>query len=98
MSAETTPDIKFTDLGSVRVKLDSSSVKQPCQVQLVLTVEDTGIGIPKALSKEVFKPFLQADSADSRRGGRDRPRSCRDPGARGFDGRLHPARKARLPR
>jgi PAS domain S-box-containing protein len=61
--------IKFTDLGSVRVKLDSSSVKQPCQVQLVLTVEDTGIGIPKALSKEVFKPFLQADSADSRRGG-----------------------------
>lgn len=61
--------IKFTDHGSVRVQLDSAPGKQPGQVQLVLTVEDTGIGIPRALSKEVFKPFLQADPADSRRAG-----------------------------
>jgi PAS domain S-box-containing protein len=61
--------IKFTDHGSVRVKLDSAPGKQPGLVQLVLTVEDTGIGIPRALSKEIFKPFLQADPADSRRAG-----------------------------
>ena len=61
--------IKFTDHGSVRVRLDSAPGKQPGQVQLVLTVEDTGIGIPRSLSKEVFKPFLQADPADSRRAG-----------------------------
>jgi PAS domain S-box-containing protein len=61
--------IKFTDRGSVRVKLDCDPGKQTGQVLLVLTVEDTGIGIPRALAKEVFKPFSQADPADGRRAG-----------------------------
>lgn len=61
--------IKFTDCGSVRVKMDFAPGKQPGLILLVLTVEDTGIGIPRALAKEVFKPFRQADPADGRRAG-----------------------------
>lgn len=55
--------------GSVRVKLDCDPGKEPGRMLLVLTVEDTGIGIPRALAKEVFKPFSQADPADGRRAG-----------------------------
>lgn len=61
--------IKFTDSGSVRVRVDHGPGKQPGHALLVLTVEDTGIGIPRALAKEVFKPFRQADPADGRRSG-----------------------------
>lgn len=61
--------IKFTERGSVSVKLECAPEKVPGSLLLILTVDDTGIGIPRDLSNEVFKPFLQADPADTRQAG-----------------------------
>jgi PAS domain S-box-containing protein len=61
--------IKFTDQGSILVSLQARPGKGPEHVQLILTVEDTGIGIPKGASREIFKPFQQAATADNRQSG-----------------------------
>ncbi|GJP54723.1 hypothetical protein CLOM_g13773 [Closterium sp. NIES-68] len=38
----------------------------PRTVRLVITVEDTGEGIPKAAQKNILKPFTQADASTTR--------------------------------
>jgi len=53
--------IKFTQRGEVvvRVRLEDA--------QLVIDVEDTGIGIPEASRDRIFEPFFQVDRAASKR-------------------------------
>jgi signal transduction histidine kinase/CheY-like chemotaxis protein len=54
--------IKFTDAGYVRLQVDFTSV-------LEMTVSDSGIGIPFEKQNEIFEPFAQVDTSDSRRHG-----------------------------
>ncbi|MEZ4742562.1 MAG: ATP-binding protein [Bdellovibrionota bacterium] len=52
--------VKFTDSGSVVVKVELN------EEQIVITVKDTGIGIPAKSQKHLFTPFTQL-SADPKR-------------------------------
>ncbi len=60
--------IKFTHSGGifigVRLNKDESG-----HVELLLSVEDTGIGISKEHADRLFKPFSQIDSSDTRKYG-----------------------------
>ena len=54
--------VKFTEHGSVRVhasEVDGGS-------NLLVRVEDTGVGIAPAVLDRIFEPFVQADSSSSR--------------------------------
>ncbi len=58
--------VKFTEAGSVTVSLAADLDAPPC---LVITVQDTGIGIPLEKQAELFQPFVQADGSTTRRYG-----------------------------
>lgn len=49
--------IKFTDSGSIDLKVEKSNES------ILFTVEDTGIGIPSDRLKTIFTPFEQIDSS-----------------------------------
>jgi PAS domain S-box-containing protein len=59
--------IKFTSSGSIKVNVlaeNQSVVKMPEDreeyiVDLIIKVEDTGIGISKKMQKQIFEPFVQ---------------------------------------
>lgn len=63
-----TNSIKFTSEGSVKL---AAEVKEETNetVDVVFTVEDTGIGIEEEVRKRLFKPFSQADPSTARRFG-----------------------------
>ena len=54
--------VKFTELGSVRVQ--ASLVDEGAN--LLIRVDDTGVGIAPAVLERIFEPFVQADSSSSR--------------------------------
>jgi signal transduction histidine kinase/ActR/RegA family two-component response regulator len=56
--------IKFTPEGQVSVRLDADGSDPEL---LVLTVSDTGIGIPAEQQARIFAPFTQVDEGFSRR-------------------------------
>jgi signal transduction histidine kinase/CheY-like chemotaxis protein len=61
--------VKFTDRGEVRLRLWTQPGAGDEQIELLLQVSDTGIGIsPEALPK-VFEAFSQADNSTTRRYG-----------------------------
>lgn len=63
-----TNSIKFTSEGYV--KLTVAVRKETSEsIEIVFTVEDTGIGIEEEVQKRLFKPFSQADSSTARRFG-----------------------------
>jgi signal transduction histidine kinase/HPt (histidine-containing phosphotransfer) domain-containing protein len=59
--------VKFTDTGSVRVTAER--VDAAAGVKLRVTVEDTGIGIPREVQPHLFEEFAQADVSVARRFG-----------------------------
>jgi PAS domain S-box-containing protein len=63
-----TNSIKFTSVGSVTLEV---AVLQETHdtIEVLFTVEDTGIGIEEEVRKRLFKPFSQADSSTARRFG-----------------------------
>ncbi|MCJ1394067.1 hypothetical protein MMC18_006945 [Xylographa bjoerkii] len=63
-----TNSIKFTSQGSVKL---SVMVKEETTetVDILFSIEDTGIGIEEDVRKRLFKPFSQADSSTARRFG-----------------------------
>jgi signal transduction histidine kinase/DNA-binding response OmpR family regulator/HPt (histidine-containing phosphotransfer) domain-containing protein len=60
--------IKFTGEGEVSVWVDVDE-KTANQVQLHVTIKDTGIGIPLHKHKDIFDAFTQADSSTTRQYG-----------------------------
>jgi two-component system, sensor histidine kinase len=60
--------VKFTDAGKIAVTI-AAAPDTGAGRRLVLTVEDTGIGIPKEALKRVFDAFTQSDVSDTRRFG-----------------------------
>lgn len=59
--------IKFTQKGSICLRVSRNSSSLPGS--LLFSVQDTGIGIPKAKHKDIFQPFTQADSTTTKRYG-----------------------------
>lgn len=51
--------IKFTDKGGVRLNVIRQPSTNNSDVRLLFGIEDTGIGIPKQLQKDVFEAFNQ---------------------------------------
>lgn len=61
---------KFTDEGEVLLKVEPAApVDETSDVQLRVTVRDTGVGIPLEQQGRLFQAFTQADSSTSRRYG-----------------------------
>lgn len=55
--------VKFTQLGSVTVYLESGQVGESGKSELLVRVEDTGIGIAPDKLKSIFNSFEQADNS-----------------------------------
>ena len=63
-----TNSIKFTSEG--HVKLVAKAQKETDDmIEVIFSVEDTGIGIDEEVRKRLFKPFSQADSSTARKFG-----------------------------
>ena len=60
--------IKFTPKGEIHVRMDLDELG-PDDLQLRLSVRDTGIGISKTAIEKLFKPFSQADASTTRKFG-----------------------------
>jgi PAS domain S-box-containing protein len=58
--------VKFTDAGTVSVSL-STLVRAGKRPVLLLSVEDSGVGIPEDLQAMVFEPFTQAEAVFTKR-------------------------------
>ena len=59
--------VKFTDNGYVLVDVDGEEDGEKCD--LVLSVKDTGIGVPEDQIPRMFEKFVQADGSHTRRFG-----------------------------
>lgn len=58
--------IKFTEQGEVVVRVSVES-RQNDEIQLLISVRDTGIGIAPEDQKRIFSPFTQVDASTTRR-------------------------------
>jgi signal transduction histidine kinase/DNA-binding response OmpR family regulator len=60
--------VKFTKKDEVMVSVENESLKES-EVELIFSVKDTGIGIPKEKLADIFESFTQADSSTTRKYG-----------------------------
>lgn len=60
--------VKFTESGSIHIKVECMSIENGL-ASLRFSVKDTGIGMTREQSRQVFDPFSQADSSTTRRFG-----------------------------
>ncbi|WP_459937294.1 transporter substrate-binding domain-containing protein [Desulfonatronum parangueonense] len=58
--------VKFTSKGKVQVHLEPLSLNNCMKPRVLITVEDTGIGIPDEKLANLFKPFSQVDASYTR--------------------------------
>ena len=62
--------VKFTDEGFVKLKVGTLKVDEHLsKIDLVLSVEDSGIGIPQSQIHHIFKSFEQQEGQDNRKFG-----------------------------
>jgi signal transduction histidine kinase/CheY-like chemotaxis protein len=52
--------VKFTDRGSINVRLNWEREDSSSHITLTIQVQDTGVGIPPDKLESIFKPFVQA--------------------------------------
>ncbi|BAH75335.1 ATP-binding protein [Solidesulfovibrio magneticus] len=62
--------VKFTEKGKIRI--DASLLpllpsSKSSAIRVLITVHDTGVGIPEEYIKDIFEPFVQADGSYTRR-------------------------------
>lgn len=60
--------IKFTDKGNITIKVESTNQNNK-SYELLISVTDTGVGIPKESQAKLFSAFVQADSSITRKFG-----------------------------
>jgi two-component system sensor histidine kinase EvgS len=61
--------IKFTEQGQVHLNLQLDATSDPQQVRVLISVQDTGVGISQEQQQRLFQPFAQAGgSAHGRKG------------------------------
>ncbi len=62
--------IKFTEKGFIRVKLQADNKDEiRSKLDLLITIEDSGIGIPEEQQQLIFEEFSQSSGQDARRYG-----------------------------
>ncbi|GAB5558415.1 MAG: hypothetical protein SynsKO_00620 [Synoicihabitans sp.] len=62
--------LKFTRNGSIEISADATiDPTDETRVKLIITVSDTGIGIPLAFQEKVFEPFRQVEEGSNRNHG-----------------------------
>ena len=61
--------VKFTEHGSVSIRVHALPRSQPCRLDVRIDVEDTGIGISEKDQGQLFSDFMQADASTTRRFG-----------------------------
>ncbi len=54
--------VKFTEVGTVAIHVEDTKLRTNGHSRISFKVEDTGVGIPQSQLKNVFKPFVQAES------------------------------------
>ncbi|BAH73653.1 PAS domain S-box protein [Solidesulfovibrio magneticus] len=59
--------IKFTEKGEIRIDASLLPSSSDSHVRVLVTVRDTGIGIPEEHLKGIFEPFVQAEASYTRR-------------------------------
>ena len=60
--------VKYTDRGSVTLRMDSQPVEHPQYCHLVMEVQDTGVGITADDQDRIFEPFVQAGKLSKQKG------------------------------
>ncbi|TYQ16677.1 UNVERIFIED_CONTAM: signal transduction histidine kinase [Acetivibrio alkalicellulosi] len=60
--------VKFTEKGEIIVEIEKTNETKDC-VSVKIEVSDTGIGIPKEILNNLFKPFTQGDISTTRKYG-----------------------------
>jgi len=61
--------LKFTENGYIKINATESKTQNPDKINLVISVEDTGIGIPSADQEIVFESFRQQSGHDAKKHG-----------------------------
>ena len=68
--------MKFTEKGEITIIISNNSLSVPTniplkkdEIELLFSVSDTGIGIPKARQEAIFDSFSQADTSTNRKFG-----------------------------
>ncbi len=62
--------VKFTKEGSITIEVTSKNLNEECShIDMIFTVKDTGIGIPKSQQKIIFEPFRQREGQSTRKYG-----------------------------
>jgi two-component system, sensor histidine kinase and response regulator len=68
--------LKFTEQGEITIHVDNNTANlsagkplKPDEIELLFSVQDSGIGIPKDRQNAIFESFSQADTSTTRRFG-----------------------------
>jgi PAS domain S-box-containing protein len=61
--------VKFTDKGSITLRMHTEKIPHETALRLILEVEDSGIGIPEAQQQAVFEAFRQQEGQSARKYG-----------------------------